>query len=90
MALDVYVGSLTRYYAGEWENISERAARERGAPFRIAHPGGSVGDDNDLERIQSAIVAWRLALSESLGARLTTALDWDEEPQAPYYTGRPG
>ncbi len=31
MALDVYVGSLTRYYAGEWENVSERTARERGA-----------------------------------------------------------
>ena len=30
MALDVYVGSLTRYYAGEWENVSERTARERG------------------------------------------------------------
>ena len=30
MALDVYVGSLARYYAGEWENIAEKAARERG------------------------------------------------------------
>ena len=82
MALDVYVGSLTRYYAGEWENVSERAARERGAPFRIAHPGGSANDDNDSERIQPAILAWRLALSESLGARLTAPLEWDEEWEA--------
>lgn len=89
MALDVYVGSLTRYYAGDWENISERAARDRGAPFRIAHRGSSA-DDDDSERIQPAIVAWRLALSESLGARLVAPLDWDEEPQAPYFTGRPG
>ena len=29
MALDVYVGSLARYYAGEWENIAEKTARER-------------------------------------------------------------
>ena len=35
MALDVYVGSLTRYYAGDWENVSERTARERGTQFRI-------------------------------------------------------
>ena len=90
MALDVYVGSLTRYYAGDWENISERAARERGAPFRVAHPGGSVDNDNDSESIRPEIVAWRLALNESLGARLTAPLDWDEQPQAPYFTDRPG
>ena len=41
MALDVYVGSLTRYYAGEWENVSERTARERGTQFRIGRRAGS-------------------------------------------------
>ena len=24
MALDVYVGSLTRYYAGDWESIADK------------------------------------------------------------------
>ena len=90
MALDVYVGSLTRYYAGDWENVSERAARERGAPFRIAHPGGSGDDDAGSEGIQPAIVAWRQTLNQSLGSRLTAPLDWDEDPEASYFTGRPG
>jgi hypothetical protein len=88
MALDVYVGSLTRYYAGEWENVAESAARERGMPYRIAGP--EVDDDTESERIRPAILAWRVSLSQSLGARLTTALDWVEDPQAPYFTGRPG
>ena len=36
MALDVYVGSLTRYYAGDWENVAERAAGTRHAGPQVA------------------------------------------------------
>jgi hypothetical protein len=35
MGLDVYVGSLTRYYAGDWELIAQQAAREIGVPLQI-------------------------------------------------------
>jgi hypothetical protein len=90
MALDVYVGSLTRYYAGEWENVAEKIARERGAPYRIARPGGSPDRLRDAQRIQPAIEAWRLALSDSLGGNIARPLDWDETLEAPYFTGRPG
>ena len=34
MALDVYVGSLTRYYGGDWDNTE----RSRRAPVRDEHP----------------------------------------------------
>jgi hypothetical protein len=90
MALDVYVGSLTRYYAGEWENIAEKTARERGAPYQIARLGGSAERSRDPERIQPAVLAWRQTLSDSLGSNITSPLDWDETPEAPYFTGRPG
>ena len=53
MALDVYVGSLARYYAGEWENIAEKAARERGAQYQIGRPGGSADRLKDPQRIPS-------------------------------------
>ena len=90
MALDVYVGSLARYYAGEWENISERAARERGGrpPSLRAGVSGILGKDPD--RIRSAMSAWRAALVQSLGDRVAGPFDWDESPEAPYFTGRPG
>jgi hypothetical protein len=90
MALDVYVGSLTRYYAGEWENIAEKTARERGAPYQIVRPGGSGDRSRDPERIQPAVLAWRVALSDSLGGNISGPLDWDETLEAPYFTGRPG
>lgn len=90
MALDVYVGSLARYYAGEWENISERAARERGGQPPSLRPGASGAIGEDPGRIRSAMSAWQAALVHSLGDRVADPLDWDESPEAPYFTGRPG
>jgi len=90
MALDVYVGSLTRYYAGDWENIAEKTARERGAPYQIARPGGSADRRKDPQKIGSAIEAWRSTLSASLANNIARPLDWDETVAAPYFTGRPG
>jgi hypothetical protein len=90
MALDVYVGSLARYYAGEWENIAEKTARERGAQYQIGRPGGSADRLKDPQRIPSSVLAWRATLSESLGSKIAQPLDWDENLEAPYFTGRPG
>ena len=90
MALDVYVGSLTRYYAGDWENIAEKTARERGAPYQIARPGGSADRRKDPQKIGPAIEAWRSTLSASLASHIARPLDWDEAVAAPYFTGRPG
>lgn len=90
MALDVYVGSLTRYYAGDWENIAERSARERGAgrpPGRVHRsPQGAAESD----RIQAAVLQWRTNLGASLGNTVVAPLDWDESPDVPYFTARPG
>ena len=89
MSLDVYVGSLTRYYAGEWENIAERTARERGARYRVARVG-ALFNSRDPNEMGRGVIAWRAALSQSLGDRIAAPLDWSEDPQAAYFTGRPG
>ncbi|MBX9943755.1 MAG: hypothetical protein K2Y40_06720 [Reyranella sp.] len=70
MALDVYVGSLTRYFGD-----SDRRA------LAIARTP---------EHLRTAVIAWRAALSEQLGSRIATPLDWDETPDAPHFTGRLG
>lgn len=85
MALDVYVGSLARYYSDEWENVSERTARERGG--QALRPGAS---DEESERTRHAMTAWRTVLTRSLGDRIAGPLEWDESADAPYFTGRPG
>jgi hypothetical protein len=70
MALDVYVGSLTRYFGGS----GRRALAIARTP----------------EHLRAAVIAWRAALSEQLGDRIATPLDWNETPDAPHFTGRPG
>jgi hypothetical protein len=83
MALDVYVGSLARYYAGDWENVAERAAGTR-------HAGPQAGRPRDAASMRPAVLAWREALAASLGSTVIIAWDWDESAEAPHFTGRPG
>lgn len=90
MALDVYVGSLTRYHAGEWETVGEKAARERLRQGLVARPRGPAALVESSAGIHAAVVAWRADLVRSLGDRIDTPLDWEETPDAPYFTGRPG
>ncbi len=83
MALDVYVGSLTRYYMGDWDSAGEGAARGQA-------PRSRIGRAQESERVRASVLAWREALVASLSATHAVTLAWDERPSAPYFTGRPG
>jgi hypothetical protein len=89
MALDVYVGSLTRYYASGWENPGEKAARMRGASSS-PRSARQTDDAKSLDRVRARVLAWREALAKSLGNRLGGPLEWDETEAAPWFTDRPG
>ena len=43
MGLDIYVGSLTRYYEGSWETIIQQAGREAGTPIAVIRLTGPLG-----------------------------------------------
>jgi hypothetical protein len=88
MGLYVYVGSLARYYGGDWESSVDRAGRERSASPRPAPRKGK--DSTGSERLHHAVLAWRANLHASLGANAPGPLEWDESPDAPYFTGHPG
>jgi hypothetical protein len=88
MALDVYVGSLTRYYAGDWESIADSTGpRSRAAG---ASPTPPADPRTDRERIRAAVLAWRDGLSGALQPHLGEPLDWSEAPETSWFTGRPG
>jgi hypothetical protein len=82
MGLDVYVGSLARYYAEGPADVVERIARQQGVPVA----DGQAAEDV----IRSAVLAWRDGLGRWLGERLAAPLDWDESGQAPCFTDKPG
>jgi hypothetical protein len=82
VGLDVYVGSLTRYYVEGSADLVDRIARHQGMP---------VSDGQDAEEvIRAAVVRWRDRLSSWLGDRLAAPLDWDESGPAPCFTDKPG
>jgi hypothetical protein len=81
VGLDVYVGSLTRYYAEGPGDVAERIARQQGVPF--------ARDQAAEDVIRVAVVSWRDGLGRWLGDRLAAPLDWDESGQAPCVTDKP-
>jgi hypothetical protein len=82
VGLDVYVGSLTRYYVEGPADVVERIAR---------HQDIAVTDGQDAEEvIRAAVLRWREGLSRWLGDRLDGPLDWDESAPAPCFTDKPG
>jgi hypothetical protein len=85
MGLDVFVGSLARYYGGEWESAGERAL-----PPLSRRPPSANARDEERQRIRQAVLSWRETLGASLGSNATPPLEWDESETAPYFTGRPG
>jgi hypothetical protein len=89
MALDVYVGSLARYYAGDWKSVADWAARERNRKTEAGQPG-VAGARKDRERIRASVLAWRRSLGGALAPHLAEPLSWDETSEAPWFTERPG
>jgi hypothetical protein len=89
MALDIYVGSLTRYYAGEWETVGQRQARETGgvAPARVDAPGDAI---RDPEEIRPIVTEWRQGIAAALKESVVDPFDWDESGNEPYSTDQLG
>lgn len=92
MGLDVYVGSLTRYYAHDWETFIQRLGREQGIPVVIQRQNESLDAITDPVVIRDLILTWRSAMSHHLrqAGVIQGELDWAEDPQTSYFTDKPG
>jgi len=89
MGLDVYAGSLTRYLAGDWELVTQKAARELGVQLEVVRKHQPEDAIRDPDAIRPVVQHWRDSLSEALREKLSSPLDWDEASGAPYFTDKP-
>lgn len=88
MGLDVYVGPLCRYYAGDWETIVQRLAREQGIPVKIVH-ATDPGQRPSTDDARSAVLTWRDSLAKAVAGAGIVLLDWDESVDAECHTDKP-
>lgn len=92
MGLDIYVGSLTRYYAHDWETVVQQAARSQGIPVQVVSANSPPDDEiRDPAQVRDRVFEWRGNMQTQLkGAKLIDAdLDWPEQPDTPYFTDKP-
>lgn len=84
MGLDIYVGSFSRYLAGDWLTVAAQSAAAEGIKFATMRPEGEP-DRHDPAEIAEAVHSWQSSMAEALGVGET----WDENPDAPYATDQP-
>ena len=93
MGLDIYAGTLTRYYSGDWETVWARRAREAGMEsmtVRVDEHGARQEEKDDPIEVHHAVLAWREALNEAiLDTPDVPKLDWNEGAEKPYFTDKP-
>ena len=80
MGLDIYAGTLTRYYTQNWKNVAQQWAEANGYTFTRVAPNGEpeAVDVISAEEIQEEAVRWRDKILRAIAP----------EGQGPFLLGR--
>ena len=89
MGLDVYVGSLTRYYSGQWETVVQQWGRQEGVKVDVRRQNDPPDAITDPAEVTTLVEAWRKQLAASLPAEHAVRFDWKEGLDGPYFTDKP-
>jgi hypothetical protein len=89
VGLDIYVGTLTRYYAREWQTILQQAAPELGVEVRVVRPTQAEDTITDPAELEQVVTAWRDQLAGGLRKHVAVPVVWNEGMDAPYFTDKP-
>ena len=93
MGLDIYAGTLTRYYSHNWKTVVQQWAEENGWGFqRITPEVQNVAGEEELtpSEAQEIVEDWRdqiLAAISQPGKE--PYAPWPEDNERPYYTDKP-
>lgn len=93
MGLDIYAGTLTRYYAHNWKTVVQQWAEDNGYTFhRITPDGDNLSAEETLSpaEIQADMEAWRdQILAALLLPDQEACAPWAEDNDRPYFTDKP-
>lgn len=93
MGLDIYAGTLTRYYAHNWKTAAQQWAEENGWGFhRITPRGEPLPEEETLSpaEIRQGMEGWRDQVIAALNQPGQEPYrPWPEDNEKPYYTDKP-
>jgi hypothetical protein len=85
MNVELFVGTMTRYYSAQWQNAATRQGKP--SPFGGQDSRHAVTDPVELQGI---IAEWLEQASDKLKDHLKEPLSWPEGMLAPYHVGELG
>lgn len=91
MGMDLYTGTLTRYYARNWKTSTQQWAEENGYTYNRIGPGGPMEQEQkpDPAEVQTAMEQWRDSLLAALKNGGVECPSWEENNTISYYTDKP-
>jgi hypothetical protein len=90
MGLDVYVGTMTRYFTHDWETIIQQVGREQGIEVEVVREPPPQDAVTDPDEIRNGILQWKRDYSAAVRDEAGIDADWSESPDQPYFTDKPG
>jgi hypothetical protein len=82
MGLDIYAGTLSRYYARDWQTVVQSIGGV------IVYPDGEPEKVN-IETATAVVLAWRDLMNTNIEDFRNLPLDWSEDSNVAYYTDKP-
>ncbi len=90
MGLDIYAGTLTRYYTHNWKTAVQQWAEQNNIRCDIMTPNGVREDSNvNAKEVQETIELWMEALTSGLSDGDISLEPWEENNEKEYYTDKP-
>ena len=93
MGLDIYAGTLTRYYSHNWKTVVQQWAEENGYAFNRITPDGEAADNEEEmspAEVQAAVENWRDQILSAISQPgQPPYTPWPEDNEKPYYTDKP-
>lgn len=73
MGLDIYAGTLTRYFTRNWKTHVQKMAEIKGYKFCLYHPKGElkpIEDPAQIREIHHALCQWRDELGSTIYSQI--------------------
>ncbi|MBR3825199.1 MAG: hypothetical protein IKJ39_08370 [Lachnospiraceae bacterium] len=91
MGLDIYAGTLSRYYMRNWKTITQQFCEANGMQYTQIHPTGQEENEGSASETEEVVKLWQEQMVNALkSAGAESAKEWqDDWDTKPYYTHKP-